>query len=208
MSSTFGEPQTHNNRTTGEFNIVGNYFKRGPSDSLSPFFFDDEAGGAQNPRYYLNDNYIDDPANHVGSVDDPWATLNYFTIDYHGWNSELGKVNSLQNFNSVNITTQDSVSAYNAVLDKVGSFPRDQMLLDDVSETKNRTGSWSSARPSLTDGLTPSSAPTDSDGDGMSDIWESSNGLNSSVKDHNTVMSSGYTAIEDYINEMADQLVN
>ena len=38
--------------------------------------------------------------------------------------------------------------------------------------------------------------------------WESSHGLNPNSADNNRIMSSGYTAIEDYINELADNLVN
>ena len=59
------------------------------------------------------------------------------------------------------------------------------------------------------DGLTPGTAPVDADDDGMADDWELDNGLNpGNGSDHSTVMPSGYTAIEAYINELATRLVS
>jgi hypothetical protein len=46
-------------------------------------------------------------------------------------------------------------------------------------------------------------APADTDDDGMPDLWEIGNGLNPLVADNNNLMPSGYTAIEEYINEIA-----
>jgi hypothetical protein len=44
-------------------------------------------------------------------------------------------------------------------------------------------------------------APTDSDGDGMPDSWETSHGLNpNAASDANAIAASGYTNIEEYIN--------
>jgi hypothetical protein len=52
------------------------------------------------------------------------------------------------------------------------------------------------------------SARVDADNDGMADAWESAHGLDpSNGNDHSTVLAGGYTAIESYINELADQLV-
>jgi hypothetical protein len=49
----------------------------------------------------------------------------------------------------------------------------------------------------------------DSDDDGMPDAWESSRGLNpQNGNDHTTIMPSGYTAIEEYINGLATQLTD
>ena len=56
-------------------------------------------------------------------------------------------------------------------------------------------------------GLTAESAPLDSDDDGIPDSWEDSHGLSNLQDDHNTIMNSGYTAIEEYINELADDLL-
>jgi hypothetical protein len=56
--------------------------------------------------------------------------------------------------------------------------------------------------------LTATTPPTDDDDDGMADDWETANGLDpSDGSDHDTVMGNGYTAIENYINELAEALV-
>ena len=50
--------------------------------------------------------------------------------------------------------------------------------------------------------------PVDADADGMADDWEAANGLDAANPgDHATVMASGYTAIEEYVNGLSDQLV-
>jgi hypothetical protein len=57
-------------------------------------------------------------------------------------------------------------------------------------------------------GLTPTAPPADADNDGMADAWETSRGLDPTYgNDHSQVMPSGYTAIEEYVNGLADALV-
>jgi hypothetical protein len=82
-----------------------------------------------------------------------------------------------------------------------------------LQEVAGGTGQWGRNAP-LTpsndwflQGLTPSSPPQDSDNDGMPDSWESARGLNPNNNDNDTILPSGYTAIEEYINERADILV-
>jgi hypothetical protein len=58
------------------------------------------------------------------------------------------------------------------------------------------------------EGLEPESAPADSDGDGMPDDWEQAHDLDpGDDTDHARVMPSGYTAIEEYVNQVAADLV-
>jgi hypothetical protein len=66
-------------------------------------------------------------------------------------------------------------------------------------------------------GLTPGKTLTDGDGDGLPDEWEKAHGLNpADASDANGVVPAGaskddrhkgYTYIEYYINELADQLI-
>jgi hypothetical protein len=72
-------------------------------------------------------------------------------------------------------------------------------------ELQQRNGSWRNYRPAdLMAGLTPTPPPLDSDDDGMPDSWENIHGLNpNNGNDHTTIMPSGYTAIEAYINGLA-----
>jgi MYXO-CTERM domain-containing protein len=55
-------------------------------------------------------------------------------------------------------------------------------------------------------GLTAGTAPADGDGDGMPDAWEGAHGLDPAAADDKTVMPSGYTAIEEYVNELTDMI--
>jgi hypothetical protein len=57
------------------------------------------------------------------------------------------------------------------------------------------------------EGLTPGVAPLDTDKDGMPDEWEKKHGLDPAKDDSAKVMAGGYTAIEAYVNELAEQIV-
>ena len=199
----------HHNPASGDFNIVGNYFKQGPNNSLHPFYFDDDYNNA---KYFLTDNYVHDPLDLSypidQSVDNPWSIPEYFTLD----KPETTRADSSFNFSFyssyVATPVSSSTQAYDNVLAASGNFPRDEVDLRDVNETQTGGGAWGARIPAdLMSGLSATSAPLDSDNDGMADEWEIAQQLNPSVADHNTVMASGYTAIEDYINELADQLV-
>jgi pectate lyase len=104
---------------------------------------------------------------------------------------------------------EPSSTVYESVLQKAGAFPRDVVDQQIVSEFQTRTGQWGARRPSnLMEGLTPTTPPADLDNDGMADVWEVAHGLNpSDGNDHSTVFPSGYTAIEEYINCLAEQLI-
>lgn len=204
----------HHNPAKGNFNIIGNYFKQGPNDNLIPFFFDDESEGTNTPQlsYYLTDNYIDDIGDGIqASIENPWsipfAHPSFEFIDWN-WDSSAARTTVIHDFVNTPITTSSSEIAYEDVLNKAGAFPRDSMLVDNVQEVRNGTGSWGTRIPAnLLEGLTVTSAPTDTDNDGIPDSWETSNGLSVNVPDQNTIMASGYTAIEEYINEMASSLI-
>lgn len=204
----------HHNPATGNFNIIGNYYKQGPEDSLIPFFFDDEYNGSGIPplSYYLEDNYIDDPGDYVGSVDNPWLSpfihSSFENIDW-GWNSSTARSDQKHQFTLSIDTVYDAQANYDLVLNKAGAFPKDVIDNNNAVEVRNRTGAWGLRMPSdLLQGLAVGTSPVDSDSDGMPDEWENRRGLSNSSDDHNTVMPSGYTAIEEYINELSDQLIN
>lgn len=203
----------HHNPATGDFNIVGNYYRQGPENSLIPFYFDDQYSGSGTPMlsYYLDDNYVDDPGDLVGSVDNPWLTpyahSSFENID-RGWNSSVARAGEKHQFSQSVETVHNSLANYDLVLARAGAFPRDQIDSENVDEVNARTGAWGARIPAdLMQGLSPGTPPADTDNDGMPDDWEESRGLSSSTPDHNNLMSSGYTAIEEYINELADQMI-
>jgi pectate lyase len=103
----------------------------------------------------------------------------------------------------------------------VGAFPRDPMdrrLLSPISQNSiasqavNATDYFNDAFQ--LDFTTPPAPPADTDNDGMPNDWETANGLNPGVQDHNGTQLSkkftgveGYTNLECYLNELSDKLV-
>jgi|GEM_PF-1309327 len=214
----------HNNPASGDYNVVGNYYRKGPQFSApggsqpiaKPFYLDDENTSAQ-PTYYFDDNYYDDFEEPLGGFDDP------FTASH----SDFGPSEILADPGQQAATAFDFTGlspgyyppqAWPAqdvpaeVWPKAGAWPRDVVslaTLDDVATFDGQFGCpIAEAGTDLMTGLSPTAPPTDADNDGMADAWEAANGLDSTnPNDHSTVMASGYTAIEDYINGLADTLV-
>ena len=199
----------------GEFNLIGNYYIDGPSASLAPFWFDPENSSTPIPtRYWIWDNYVEDPGVFEGRVDNPFTTPGFDTYSFYCCGIEIAQFNDWGEFDFgtytgyVPITTDTPANAYTQVLQDAGAWPRDIVTRWAIEDVQNRTGEWGNRRPAdWLDGLTPGTPPIDSDDDGMSDTWETENGLNpNDGTDHDTIMPSGYTAIEVYINELADNL--
>lgn len=202
----------HHNPPAGQFRIVGNYYRQGPDGSARPFVFDDVAG--EGLAYYLADNYLDDPGDYLGIVDNPWTDAVY--LEVYGGMGKGEEYRATADFDFaagtpdyMPITTQSPADAYLQVLETAGAWPRDVVDLTAVEETEQRTGEWGARIPAdLLAGLTPAAPPADGDADGMADAWESAHGLSAAdPEDHATVMASGYTAIEEYINGLADALL-
>ena len=117
---------------------------------------------------------------------------------------------------SVPLPEQTATDAYNEVLKYAGAiFPkRDAVDERVINETKTGTaigkgvygklgiidlpfvvGGWPQYKTAT--------VPTDTDGDGMPDTWETKNGLNSSdASDRNKIGADGYTMLEKYLNEL------
>jgi pectate lyase len=201
----------HHNIVSGEFNIIGNHYIAGPSASLVPFWFDPENNTLPIPTsYWLQNNLVEDLGVFTGNVNNPYD--NNFSDIYSFAN---GKIDSSQfnqtgafDFSSqgqVNPHTHDSDSIEALLIEQAGAFPRDIVARKSLTDLQNRGGNWDNYRPAdLMEGLTTTSPPIDSDDDGMPDTWEASQGLDpNNSTDHITIMPSGYTAIEEYINALA-----
>jgi pectate lyase len=184
------------------FNIVGNYYKQGPNDIIFPFNF---VGGVS---YHLRDNYFESrESGYTGMIQDPWAEADkIFGLQYY---AKKG-IKADKEFETPRTTTHTPKEAYDLVLAQAGCFPRDSVSRRTVTEVQTGAGAWKRRAPDdLMAGLVPGEAPLDSDGDGMPDAWESSHGLNpADYTDYSKVMISGYTAIEEYCNMLAAELLD
>lgn len=112
-------------------------------------------------------------------------------------------------------TTHSAADAFERVLSYVGaSLHRDALDATMISDTRDGvatyTGSGNASGIINTQDdcggwpeLTSTAAPTDTDGDGMPDEWETANGLNpNDASDRNTVNAEGYTNLELYLNSL------
>lgn len=172
------------------FNLVGNYFKRGPSrPSIRPFCFEGTV------PYHVRDNWVDG----IGVVD-PWQ---YGERGFVVWTG--GGVRQERETPVPAVETHDPRKAYDLVLSAAGCFPRDLVTRRTVEEIRTATGEWGRREPKdLLEGLKPEAPPADTDGDGMADSWEKEHGLDpADPADSRRVVKSGYTAVEEYCNELA-----
>lgn len=219
---------THHNPATGAFNVIGNYYRSGPSGGIGkPFWIGGSQTSATEPMYWFADNFLDDSASSpFGSFDDPWTASHSLLGSAGMGNVPVShRAAARHDYGGyaewVAPTVLSSVAARDLVLDTAGAFPRDVVTREAIAEARNRTGQFgcalrqqldaqgnaSGAHPLLA-GLTPTAPPPDADDDGMADAWELAHGLSpNDGTDHAAVLASGYTAIESYINELADQLV-
>jgi hypothetical protein len=83
------------------------------------------------------------------------------------------------------------------------------MTLETVDDVQTGGGDWEPDPPDdLFAGLEAADPPADEDADGMADEWEQENGLDpADPDDHASEQEGGYTAIEVYVNQLADELV-
>ena len=208
----------HHNIAGGDFNLVGNLFVEGPSIALAPLWIDPENVGAVVPtRYWVWDNWVEDPGVFVGRFDNPHTTPGFssaYTFSCCGISSTqfngVGSFDFTGEPGYVSITTHSGAAVANRVMAGMGAFPRDIVNRWAVEDFEGRSGAWGNRRPAdWLEGLTAGTPPVDLDQDGMADDWESERGLDpTNGADHSSPLPSGYTAIEEYVNELADALVS
>jgi pectate lyase len=188
--------------TPHDYNYIGNYFKRGPnSRGALPgvswgnrFWWAEFRNETRADRgksfYFVEDNLWDDQ---------PPPLPPYV---------EDGTVRLKEPMPAPKVTTQKAKEAYELVLARAGAWPRDAVTKLTIEEVRAGTGDYGRREPKggLLEGLTPGAAPLDTDKDGMPDEWEKKNGLDPAKDDSAKVMPTGYTAVEVYLNELAEAL--
>jgi hypothetical protein len=205
----------------GEYNIVNNYYKPGPSTPSNRNkrimqVTKDVTTGAANPSvyglgygtFYIDGNYVNGNAT---------VTANNWSggVDYDSGITET-MVRKTVPFSSIEITAHTALEAYEAVLNYGGaSYKRDAVDIRIANEVRTGTATYKGSISGLWGiidtqkdvggwpKLNQTAALKDTDGDGMPDEWEIANKLDPNKANANgRELSSGYDNIEVYINSL------
>ncbi len=201
----------------GNYNIVNNYFKYGPSTSKTVRYRIANPGRRETEpvipfgKWYVDGNYVDEA--------EAVTKNNWSGVHMGNGGTEEDKKSTLvaKPIPAEAIPAQSAQEAYEAVLKFVGaSFKRDTLDERIINDVKNRTGRFIDVQGGFPHGtaypltvsawptLKPLPAPVDSDKDGMPDEWEKKNGLipTDASDAANYKLSKSYTNIEVYINSL------
>lgn len=182
--------------TKGYGNVVGNYFIAG-ANSADPQYA--VVRGNENYQVYLEGNLIDSDKDAVRDGADTGAGM----IETARPAQQVS-----ERFEYPPVHTQGAAEAYELTLDNAGaSVVRDAVDARVVSEIRSQTGAIIGDEkdvggyPHLEQGA----PPTDTDRDGMPDVWERVNGFDpADIEDGNgDADGDGYTNLEEYLNELA-----
>ena len=201
----------------GNYNIIGNYYKAGPSTNKSVRFRIVNPSKQKDPvipygKYYVEGNYVD------GS---PEVTSNNSAGVHMGGGTKKDKVQALVStpFGSERVNTDSPINAYQKILISAGaSFKRDTLDQRIIDNVKNGTGRIIDVQGGYPHGtpynqtinawpqLKSIPAAKDSDSDGMPDEWELKNGLDISnaLDAVQNKLHSQYTNVEVYINGLVN----
>lgn len=183
-------------------NLIANYYKRGPdAEVVFPFQF------AKAGYYHVAENYFEG----LGLVGSPLQA----GVETPGW-MRIGSKGTLLNqpVKVAPVHTHMAEEAYRLVLQRAGTWPRDRVTARTISEVVNGSGGWGRHAPAnppnawFMEGMPIGHAALDRDNDGIPDSWERKHGLNAKhAADNRKIMKSGYTAIEEFLNERAMERV-
>jgi hypothetical protein len=207
----------HGVRANSPVNLHRNYYRRGPQtlDRLNPFALSPTMNNFVRDNFFEDWGYQNHPR-HWKPASQPGGVPRWIQFNNNGQEiDEPAKTPAIE--------LVDARQVYDLVLTKAGCWPRDRVTARTVDEVKAKSGAWGRhAPPEPTDewfleGLVASQPPVDSDGDGMPDEWEKLYGLNSiDPTDAAEIVAAGksrgdrhqgFSYIEFYINELADNLV-
>jgi hypothetical protein len=175
-------------------NIVGNYYKPGPSTlaDVAPVILSANRGG----QWYVAGNQVEGH---------PDVTAH----NRRGIRYPIGGINELsrpQPF-ADELDTQSAAKAYDAVLRGAGAtLPRrDAADARIVNDARNGTGRLINSQKEVGGFpvLVSTEPPVDSDHDGIPDWWEKANGLDpDDPSDAQKIAPNGYTYLENYLNSI------
>jgi hypothetical protein len=181
-------------------NVIGNYFKPGPSSNNNAFHISDCWANAE---VYLLGNI--GPGRPIDSGDE-WSLVN----------NDVGDqiISTEPALPPSGIATYPAIEAYTIVLDNAGAVIPERDAVDwrivqsvhdstgSIIDSQDETGGWPS--------YAPGTPPQDTDHDGMPDAWENDRELDpSNPSDANEdINNDGYTNVEEYLNGLIDAVVS
>ncbi len=203
-------------------NWVNNYYKPGPArpGTSSSYFIQASFNAEQNvnqiAKFYMSGNVMEGSANTAKNSDN---TIGLDASAYVAKGVAKSALISTTPFEVLYpVKTQTAIEAYSSVLAGVGAFPRDTVDRRIINEVRTGTASGSGTigtnkgiidKPSAVGGYpeyNTYNTITDNDHDGMDDAWETVKGLNpNNADDRNTLSTSGYTALEVYLNSLVGE---
>lgn len=210
----------------GHQNIVNNYYKYGPATKTSSsgrtkyMIATINRGSEADPgEWYIDGNYV---------YGYPSISADNWSGGVQGADATTDSARVLTPFTYYISETQTAEEAYEDVLKHAGcSYPKrdtiDSRIIGEVrSGVCNFGDSYVAESGILNHGiidsqasvggwpiLSSTTAPTDSDHDGMPDDWENANGLNSNLaSDGAAVASNGYTNLENYLNSLVVEIIS
>ncbi len=206
-------------------NLVANYYKPGPATKPGEVSYRVASPWSRNEatdygKWYVADNVVE--GNATVTVDN-WKG----GVQPQGGSSYIAGLKLHQPWPSMAINQQTAEEAYYSVLDNAGATlpKRDMLDVRIVDEVRNGYATYEgptykqknampdkSKKSGIIDSQTDvggwpelksTTAPADTDHDGMPDDWESKNGLNpNAAADRNNVAADGYTMLENYLNSI------
>jgi hypothetical protein len=196
-----------------QVNMVNNYYIPGPATASKLKFMQAlDAGGSSTGvgQWHLAGNIMD---GNKRLTTDNWSGLDLSNIPEEKRNEAI----SNQPFAvAARLPEHNAKEALKEVLENAGAiYPKrdavDQRIVAEVKERK-ATGMGSFGKAGIIDSpdavggwpvYQTKEVPTDADGDGMPDEWETQNGLSpKNAEDRNKVNKEGYTMLEVYLNSL------
>ena len=204
---------------THECNFVANYYKMGPSSTRLELLTAELEGTGNGSQSYYVDGNIRENLDGTLTHDKEGVTYKYKLSGKQVLNWDVF-VDAP--FFESHATIEPAQKAFKTVLSDVGANQpcldrHDRRMISETLSGTTSTKGSSSGKIGLIDRETDSEgfgyfeekgvtrpADFDTDKDGMPDWWEVVMGLNPDVADNNKVNADGYTALEEYLNWLAE----
>ena len=175
-------------------NLIGNYFIYGPSSNSNTHI----TNTTPSFNVYASGNYVDSDKDGVldGSLltDYKTATVKSTPYSYPGVSNLMSAQSAVNHvINNVGASiVRDAVDIF--LINQLKSYGTSGRIIntEDDNGIPGNVGTVANGTPAA-----------DSDGDGMSNAWETANGLNpNNAADRNNIGAGGYTMLEIYVNSL------